>query len=158
MKSALQEMVRQFRGFTIQLLAVDNPEMCLWAPAGTSNHMIWHAGHALWVQDLLCVTPLTGTSELSAEWAGQFGQHCDPVGSQKKWPDAKRLQGLLNAQQERLIELIGDMDASQLVVNTDDPKDLVGGIIHGLHDEARHHGEMYLLMKQFSAADNGGSV
>jgi hypothetical protein len=25
--------------------------------------------------------------------------------------------------------------------------DLVRGILHGLHDEARHQGEMYLLLK-----------
>ena len=157
MKSTLQEMVRQIRSFTIQMLAVDNSEMCLWAPSGTSNHMIWHAGHVLWVQDLLCVKPLTGASELSNEWADMFGQNCAPVASQTDWPDAKHLQDLLNAQQDRLIALIEAMAPNQCVVNTDDPKDLVGGIIHGLHDEARHHGEMYLLMKQFSATVNNGS-
>ena len=152
MKSTLQEMVRQIRGFTIELLAVDNLEMYLWAPAGTSNHMTWHAGHTLWVQDALCVVPLTGASELPDEWSKKFGQNCDPVASQTQWPDPKRIQELLKQQHERLIELIVNIPSDQLVVNADNPKDLVGGIIHGLHDESRHQGEMYLLIKQFTAA------
>jgi hypothetical protein len=148
---ALQEMVRQVRRFTIELLAVDNREMYLWAPAGTSNHMIWHAGHVLWVQDALCVEPLVGNSELPEGWAKKFGQDCDPVTSQTDWPDQRRLQELLSEQERRLIELVGDLRDDQLVVDADRPTNLVGGIIHGLHDEGRHQGEMYLLLKQFAA-------
>ena len=151
MKSSIQEMVRQIRGFTIELLAVDNRDLYLWAPTGTSNHMIWHAGHALWVQDILCIVPLTGKSELPDGWAEKFGQDCDPVASQTEWPQRAHVQELLSKQQQRLLKLIGDIPDERLVVNPDDSKDLIGGIIHGLHDEARHHGEMYLLFKQFNA-------
>jgi len=151
MKSVLKEMIRQVRGFTIELLAVDNREMYLWAPVGTSNHMIWHAGHALWVQDALCVEPLAGRSELPDGWARKFGQDCDSVLLQTDWPDPSRLQELLSKQERRLIELVGDLKDDQLMVDADDPNDLIGGIIHGLHDEGRHQGEMYLLLKQFSA-------
>lgn len=152
MKSAIKEMVKQIRGFTIELLAVDNREMYVWAPVGTSNHMIWHAGHALWVQDVLCVEPLTGASELPDGWARQFGQDCQPVASQTDWPHQTQVQELLRSQQRRLIELVGDMQNDQLIIDSENPRDLVGGIIHGLHDEARHQGEMYLLFKQFNAA------
>lgn len=157
MKSALQEMVRQIRSFTIELLGVDNPAMYVWAPSGTSNHMLWHGGHVLWVQDVLCVERLTGASELPGpvgEWERKFGQDCDPVATQTDWPDREHVQELLTQQQIRLHELIGKMGDEQLVVAPDAPKDLVGGIIHGLHDESRHHGEMYLLFKQFNAAMN----
>ena len=152
MKSAVQEMIRQIRSFTIELLAVDNPEMYLWAPEGTSNHMMWHAGHTLWVQDVLCIEPLTGASELPDGWAQKFGQDCEPVASQMTWPERVFLQGLLYKQQSRLMEVVGDMRDDQLVVDESNPADLVGGIIHGLHDESRHQGEMYLLLKQFVAA------
>ena len=152
MKSALQELVRQVRSFTIELVAIDNRELCLYAPEGTSNHMIWHAGHSLWVQDVLCVEPLTGASELPDGWAQQFGQDCDPVVSQTDWPHQTHIQDLLSKQQVRLIELVGDMRDDQLIVDTSNPQDLVGGIIHGLHDEGRHQGEMYLLFKQFNAS------
>ncbi|MDB4766706.1 DinB family protein [bacterium] len=154
MKATLQELIRQVRSFTIELLAVDKREMYLWSPAGTSNHMIWHAGHSLWVQDVLCVEPLTGASELPEQWAEQFGQNCNPVASQTDWPDQKTIQDLLSKQQKRLTELVGSMRDDQLVVDANNPKDLVGGIIHGLHDEGRHQGEMYLLFKQFNAGGN----
>lgn len=135
MKTALQEMVRQIRSFTIELLTVENREMYLWAPAGTSNHMIWHAGHTLWVQDVLFVEPLTGASELPKGWPQRFGQDCDPVASQTDWPDQTHLQDVLSKQKQRLLELVDGMTDDQLVVDTDNPKDLIGGIIHGLHDE-----------------------
>ena len=151
MKSAIQDMVRQIRGFTLELISVDNSAMQLWAPPGTSNHMIWHAGHALWVQDVLCVEPLTGSSELPEGWAQKFGQDCEPVTSQTEWPQRADLHQLLTKQQQRLLELIGEIPEDKLVVNPEDPRDLIGGILHGLHDEARHDGEMYLIFKQFDA-------
>jgi hypothetical protein len=151
MRTAIQEMIRQIRGFTIELAAVENRDMLLWSPPGTSNHMIWHAGHSVWVQDVLCVKPLTGSCELPKEWERKFGQHCEPVASRTTWPEQTEIHELLQEQQQRLLELVGDLPEEKLVVNSDDPNDLVGGIIHGLHDEARHHGEMYLLFKQFNA-------
>ena len=151
MRSAIQEMVRQIRGFTLELVSVDNPAMQLWAPPGTANHMIWHAGHALWVQDVLCVKPLTGSSELPEGWGEKFGQNCDPVGSQTDWPTRTHIHELLTKQQQRLLELFETIPDEKLVVKPDESKDLIGGIIHGLHDEARHHGEMYLLFKLYNA-------
>ena len=51
-------------------------------------------------------------------------------------------------------ELFDNMTTDQLVIRTDNDRDLVGGIIHGLHDEAKHHGEMYLLHKLCTARSN----
>ena len=152
MKSAIQDMVRQIRGFTLKLITVDDPAVLLWAPPGTSNHLTWHAGHALWVQGALCIEPLTGSNELPDGWARKFGQNCDPVASQNEWPSHTTVQDLLSKQQQRLLELIGDIPDDKLVVDPENSRDLIGGIIHGLHDEARHQGEMYLLFKQFNAA------
>lgn len=51
MKTAIQELARQIRGGTIELLDATPPTWLTWAPRGTSNHVLWHAGHALWLQD-----------------------------------------------------------------------------------------------------------
>ena len=59
MKTTLQEMLRQIRGFTLAMLDKTNPEWLTWAPEGTSNHMLWHAGHAIWVQDRLTIERLS---------------------------------------------------------------------------------------------------
>ena len=43
----LAEMARQVRGDTLRLLAAAPEASLLFAPPGTSNHILWHAGHAL---------------------------------------------------------------------------------------------------------------
>lgn len=154
MKKTLQEMLRQIRGFTRALLDKTNPEWLTWAPEGTSNHMLWHAGHAVWVQDRLTIERLTGNSELEESWGRKFGMDCEPVATQTDWPTLDEVQSLLAKQQDRLHELFENMTAEQLVIQTDNDRDLVGGIIHGLHDEAKHQGEMYLLHKLCAARSN----
>ena len=47
-----------------------------------------------------------------------------------------------------LIDITAAASEARLAEITNDRGDtLVGRIIHGLHDEARHQGEMYLLLK-----------
>ena len=147
MKHALQEMLRQIRGFTVQMLDKTKSEWLTWAPEGTSNHMLWHAGHSIWVQDRMCVQRLANRSEIPDDWGRKFGMNCDPVAEQTDWPQASVVKHTLEQQQVRLHELLEGMTPEQLVVEADNDRDLVGGIIHGLHDEAKHHGEMYLLHK-----------
>lgn len=154
MKTVLKEMVRQIRGFTRQLLNATDPEWVLFAPAGTSNHMLWHAGHAIWVQDKLCVQRLVGKSELPGEWGAKFGMDCQSVAKQKDWPTLHLVQQMLAGQETRLLDLLDKMTPEQLVVDPANDKDLVGGIIHGLHDEAKHQGEMYLLHKLCASQPN----
>jgi hypothetical protein len=58
------------------------------------------------------------------------------------------VQSLLEAQLVRLLELFRN-EASRLTRAADTPAEwsVTRGVIHGLHDEARHQGEMYLLLK-----------
>lgn len=147
MKKTLQETLRQYRGYTRQLLETTDPEWVTWAPPGTSNHMLWHAGHAVWVLDRLCVIPLTGSSELPEDWGRVFGMDCEPVATQENWPTLDIVKQKLAEQQDRLHDLFENMPVDQLVVEVGPEPDLVGGMIHALHDEAKHHGEMYLLTK-----------
>ena len=106
MKLTLLEMVNQIRGFTLHLLDNTNPAWVTWAPSGTSNHMIWHAGHAVWVEDLLCVRRLQGESYLVDDsWTKKFGQHCDPVVEQTEWPTIDEMKLVLTQQQKKMLEL-----------------------------------------------------
>ena len=146
----IQELARQVRGATLQLLE-SAPEDCLtWAPAGTSNHIIWHSGHALWLQGAICLQALTGNSELPSGWEQTFGMNCRPVKLNTKWPSREILQQLLSRQLARIIEAVGKADPLRLAEIANARGDtLAGRIIHGLHDEARHQGEMHLLLKLF---------
>ena len=46
----LQELAREVRQGTLQILAATQAAWLTWAPPHTSNHILWHAGHALWLQ------------------------------------------------------------------------------------------------------------
>ena len=68
----LQELVRQVRDHTLQLLKATPPAWLRWAPEGTQNHILWHAGHALWVQDVESDAPF-------AEWETDLTKLTHPV-------------------------------------------------------------------------------
>ena len=145
----LVELARQVRGGTIELLEACPEEWLLWSPPGTSNHILWHAGHAVWLQDALFLRPLTGGSTLEDGWAAKFGMNCRPPAETRDWPTRSVLVFRLRLQlEEMLVALIKHADRLEEI--TPPPVrgwGLVAGILHGLHDEARHQGEMYLLFK-----------
>ena len=151
MADALAELAIQVRQGTLRLLHVPDPAWLTWALPGTSNHILWHAGHALWVQDALCIRPLTGQTELPRGWAESFGQDCRPVSATTDWPDEAEVRRLLEAQLRRILGLLVE-HAETIAVNANEPPPeggwpLLAGMLHAWHDEARHQGEMYLLHK-----------
>jgi hypothetical protein len=148
--ATLQELARQVRRDTLQMLGAAHPSWLTFAPPGTSNHMLWHAGHALWLQDVLCIELLTGKREQSSDWDQTFGMNCRPVQQTTAWPSREKLTELLQAQLQRILELLAGATDEQLKKTADarrGPATVADRIIHGLHDEAKHSGEMYLLFK-----------
>jgi hypothetical protein len=149
---AIQELARQVREITVQLLANAQPQWLTWSPPGTSNHMLWHAGHALWVVDVLGLEPLSGKSELPVGWKDTFGMDCRPVAATKDWPAREEVIRLLTVQQTRLhATLANTSDATLSKIINERGNTLASRIIHGLHDEAKHQGEMFLLTKMCRA-------
>ena len=148
--TALLELANQVRQFTLQVLAAPDPSLLTWSPPGTSNHMLWHAGHAVWVQDLLTIESLTGRSELPNVWVETFGSDSRPA-TITDWPPVSEARQLLESQLVRIQELLTANAAQIMQQATRTSKrtgwQLLPGMIHGWHDEARHHGEMYLLLK-----------
>jgi hypothetical protein len=148
----LQDLAGDVRQRTIQILQATERSELTWAPPSTSNHILWHAGHALWVEDALCIEPATGQSELPAGWAEMFRMGSRPATWKKPWPGKDELLRALRAQLTRLVEVIASLDAVQLdalppFAHRGDTRTLGACILHGLHDEANHQGEMYLLLK-----------
>jgi hypothetical protein len=141
MATHLEELVGQVRRHTIEVLQATPEEWLLWAPEGTSNHVLWHAGHALWLEDVLGIQVLTGVSELPAGWEQTFGSKCRPVQSNRQWPRRTDVIILLQQQLVRLLDVFRDQ--AHRLANAG----IASRVIHGLHDEARHSGEMYLLLK-----------
>jgi hypothetical protein len=150
MNATIQELARQVRRDTLQILTNAPADWLTYAPAGTSNHILWHAGHAVWLQDLLCVQLLAGSSELSAQWSDWFGMNCRPPSETTAWPAREELIERLQNQLQRVLELLSQTADEQLlkIANPSRGPALIRDrIIHGWHDEAKHCGEMYLLFK-----------
>lgn len=154
----LIELATQVRTITLRQLEVSEAKLLTWAPSGTSNHILWHAGHALWVADVLTIEPLTKRGELPAGWDKIFGEASHP-GDTIQWPTVSEVHELLKAQLGRVQNLF-DREAATIVSRASEmpPQNdwpLLAGIIHGWHDEARHQGEMHLLTKLYR---NGNTI
>jgi hypothetical protein len=151
--ASLLEVARQVRGDTLSLLASAPKDSLTWAPHGTSNHVLWHAGHALWLQDVLFIEPATGKTELPPGWADMFGMDCRPVketDALRAWPNRTEIEQRLNAQLRRVLQLLAELPAEVLAARAGPilgSRNLLSCLIHAWHDEAKHQGEMYLLLK-----------
>ena len=139
-------LARQVRGRTMAILERAEPAWLMWAPAGTANHILWHAGHALWAQDVLCIELLTGRSELPAGWAKHFDMESRPAADKGPWPSREELLAALKTQLVRMEAILKATDPA-LLGALSAPGDTGWHIVHALHDEACHSGEMYLLFK-----------
>ena len=149
--SVLCELAREVRKKTLQILDATRPRELIWAPPGTSNHILWHAGHALWLQDVLCLQQLGGVNGLPDGWEEMFGMNSRPALQKRSWPGKGELRRQLQAQLPRLLDAIGAVREADLGLppsaSRGDTRTLGQCILHGLHDEANHQGEMYLLLK-----------
>jgi hypothetical protein len=148
----LQVLAADVRERTLQILLACRPEELTWSPPGTANHILWHAGHALWLQDVLCLRLLSGCGALPAGWENLFGMGSRPDQLAQPWPSRDEVAALLRAQLPRLVQVIGtltesDLDALPPHAHPRDSRTLGQCVVHGLHDEACHQGEMYLLLK-----------
>ena len=144
----LGELARQVRSDTIELLRAAPDGWLCWSPPGTANQILWHAGHAVWLQDALCISRLAGGSELPPGWAETFGMNSRPA-LVSQWPDRDDIIRQLSEQLVRMLLLLEENETRLGQLGPSAPRgwELVRGILHGLHDEARHQGEMYLLLK-----------
>jgi hypothetical protein len=148
----LQILAADVRERTLQILLACRRDELTWAPPGTSNHILWHAGHALWLQDVLCLRLVSGRSELPPGWEALFCMGSHPGRPKQPWPGRDELAEQLQAQLPRLVQVIGslteaDLDALPPHAHAGDTRTLGKCVVHGLHDEACHQGEMYLLLK-----------
>jgi hypothetical protein len=146
----LMEMLKEVRWKTLKLLENVDDGQARFAPAGTSNTILWHAGHSLVVVEHLGVkTAGGGPPPYPADWAEKFDWNSKPA-AVTEWPALADIVTQLKDQRTRLTGLIEAMSAEQLDRVVGDPprsRTVRGVILHGLHDEAGHQGEMYLLKK-----------
>jgi len=82
---ALLMLCHQIRRDTLRILSAVDDDCLLFAPEGTSNHVLWHCGHAVWLQDVLCLQLLGHESRLPVDWVSNYGMNCEPVAARTNW-------------------------------------------------------------------------
>lgn len=149
MNDTLLTLANEVRTKTLWLLDGVNDEMAHFAAPGLANSILWHAGHALVVVEQLAVAPATGQSpQLPEGWFEMFGWNSDPR-TVKHWPSVADVKVALREQLPRLSDAITALSPAQLrhVCDEANGTTLHYDIIHALHDEANHQGEMWVLRK-----------
>ena len=156
-------LAREVRGKTLRLLDGVADDAARFAPPGLNNSALWHAGHALVVVEHLSVMPATGRpAAYPAAWKDKFIWNSNPA-AVANWPPLAEVVAALKEQLPRLTAAIAALSSEQLDRIADPQKNrtLRYSILHGLHDEAGHQGEIWLLRKlhakQAAAATSTGS-
>jgi len=143
-------LVKEVRAKTLRILENVTDQQSRFAPPGLNNTILWHAGHSLIVVEHLSVSAATGKPPIyPQDWFDKFSWKSQPA-TVKGWPTLAEVKSKLIDQAERLTTAISNLSEDQLSQIVGDPaksRTLRWSILHGLHDEAGHQGEMWLLKK-----------
>jgi hypothetical protein len=154
MDETLVLLAKEVRGRTLRLIDGLTDADASFAAPGLKNTILWHAGHALVVVEHLSLAPLHGgTLEYPAGYHEVFSWKSDPT-TVKRWPEIAEVRGLLVAQLERLTSALARTSQEQLstIIDPQRGRTLRFSVLHGLHDEAGHQGEIWVLKKLLARA------
>jgi hypothetical protein len=150
--ATLLMLANEVRGKTLRLLNDVTPELSRFTGHdGLNNSILWHAGHAVVVVEHLAIVPAVNRiPEYPVGWGEIFGAGSKPA-TVTIWPSLNEVVAVLSEQLGRLQDAIRLSTPSRIdqVIDADRNRTLRYSILHGLHDEAIHQGEMLLLKKMW---------
>ncbi len=140
----------EIRSGTLQMLAGVDEQQARFAPPGLNNTILWHAGHAVVVIEHLCVVlPGLGPVQYPEGWFDKFSWSSKPA-TVTDWPTLAQVIDELTRQRDRITPLLATLSPERLRTPlSPEPKSrsVRLSIVHALHDEAKHQGEIFLLRK-----------
>jgi DinB superfamily len=143
-------LLDEVRGKTLRLLETITAEDAGWAPPGLQNTILWHAGHSYFLLEWLAMKAIGQRIQMPDGWYEMFSWDSKPRQiAADRWPQLAQVIAALREQHKRMRHNIGGLTAPQL----DEPsarnpaKPVRFEILHALHDEACHCGEIHLLRK-----------
>jgi len=149
MDETLILLAQEVRSRTLWQLEGLSDEMARFVAPRLNNSILWHAGHALVVVEHLAIAPaLDQPAVLPDGWDAKFGWDSRPA-TVTDWPAVSAVKAALLDQLKRLKSVLSAVTPEQMARVVDPPHTLRYSIVHGLHDEAIHQGEMWLLRKMY---------
>lgn len=145
-------LAREVRSKTLKLLDDVDEQQARFAAPGLANTILWNAGHVVIINEHLGLAPATGKPPgYPADWFNKFSWKSEPA-TVTSWPSVEQVRLVLREQLQRLAAAIEPLTPAQLakVVDAARGRTLRYSILHGLHDEANHQGEIYLLKKMYA--------
>ena len=152
---SLSLLLDEVRGKTLRLLHGLRDEDARWSPPELRNHILWHAGHSFVLVESLTMEAVGELPQIPEGWFEIFSWESNPGGvAAYRWPPLAQVISHLTEQHARLRKVIDALGEEQL------SRPLPGrsartaryAILHGLHDEACHSGEIWLLRKMIRSA------
>ncbi len=148
--ATLMELVKEVRWKTLKQLETVDDELARFTPAGLNNTILWHAGHALIVAEHLCfVNTVNAPPQYPADWFEKFSWKSTPA-TVTQWPRLSEVVERLTDQRQRLLAFVEATSPEQLdriIGEAPRNRTFRGMIVHAMHDEANHQGEIHLLKK-----------
>jgi hypothetical protein len=143
---SIRFLASEVRTRTLRLLQGLSDEQARFAPSGLNNTILWYAGHCYIVAEHLAIAPATeAPAQEPPGWFEKFSWDSNPA-LVTEWPTIAEVAARLREQFHRLMTAIDGLTPEQL--NRVTPEGILRDVIvHGLHDEAQHQGEMFLLKK-----------
>jgi hypothetical protein len=143
-------LLDEVRGKTLRLLDGVTDQQARWTPPGLHNHILWHAGHSYVLVESLVMECVGKRPQLPEGWFEIFSWQSDPARvAGDRWPPLSEVVAELARQHQRLRQVVAGLSEDQLArpMPASRGRSARYAIIHGLHDEACHSGEIWLLRK-----------
>jgi hypothetical protein len=143
-------LLDEVRSKTLRFVQGVSDEEARWTPPDLHNSILWHAGHCYILAEWLALGAIGRNPEAPAHWFETFSWQSQPTRvSPVRWPSLDEVIARLADQHSRLRRVIGDLSEDQLFETAagNPGRTVRFSILHALHDEACHCGEILLLRK-----------
>ena len=148
-------LLDEVRGKTLRLLQAVTDQEAHWPPPELHNHILWHAGHSFVLVESLAMEAAGDLPQIPEGWFDIFSWQSDPAKvAPYRWPSLAQVIAELTEQHARVRRVIEGLSDEQLSrpLPGKDGRTVRFAILHGLHDEACHSGEIWLLRKMIRSS------